>query len=109
MLSENIKKLREKFSYSQAFVAEYLELTPAAVNQYENDARAIPEKVVSKLALLYNVEEYDLYEEHPENKELLTSFAFRAEDLSAEDMRAISKFKTIVSNYIDMSTALKDE
>jgi len=109
MLSENLKKMREQFGYTQAFVAEYLGLTPAAVNQYENDARTIPETIVEKLALLYNVDEYDLYEEHPEKKEILASFAFRADDLSPEDMQTISKFKSIVSNYINMSTALENE
>jgi transcriptional regulator with XRE-family HTH domain len=58
ILSGNIKKLREKFAYPQGFVADYLGFTAAAVNQYENDARSIPEKIVEKLSLLYNVEEF---------------------------------------------------
>jgi transcriptional regulator with XRE-family HTH domain len=53
LLSQNIKKLRKKFAYTQAFVADYLGITAAAVNQYENDARSIPENVIEKLALLY--------------------------------------------------------
>lgn len=105
-LSRNIKNLREKFAYTQAFVAEYLAITPAAVNQYENDARAIPEYVVEKLALLYNVEEFDLYEEDPSKQRLLTSFAFRADEITAEDMNTISRFKKIITNYVNMSSAL---
>lgn len=106
IISKNIRDLRSKFGYTQAFIAEYLNITPAAVNQYENDARTIPESVIEKLALLFNVNEYDLYEENPEKQVVLTSFAFRADELSASDMQQISKFKKIISNYINMSEAL---
>lgn len=105
-LSRNIKKLREKFAYTQSFVAEYLGISAAAVNQYENDARSIPENVVGKLALLFNVEEFDLYEEDPEKQNVLTSFAFRADEIIAEDLQTITQFKKIISNYINMSSAL---
>lgn len=106
ILSRNIKKLREKLAYTQGFVAEYLGITAAAVNHYENDARSIPESVVEKLSLLYNIEEFDLYEEDLEKQNLLTSFAFRADEITAEDMATISRFKKIISNYINMSSAL---
>ncbi|MBE9467737.1 MAG: helix-turn-helix transcriptional regulator [Bacteroidetes bacterium] len=106
LLSRNLKKLREKFTYTQAFVADYLGITAPAVNQYENDARSIPENVIEKLALLYNVEEFDLYEDDPEKQNLLTSFAFRADEIIAEDMVTISRFKKIITNYINMSSAL---
>lgn len=109
IISKNIKNLRVKFGYSQTYIAEYLNLTSSAVNQYENDARKIPEWVVEKLAILYNVDEYDLYEEHPEKRGLLTSFAFRAEELSPEDMQMVCKFKTIINNYINMSSTLENE
>jgi len=108
-LSQNIKNLRVKFRYTQSFIAKYLNQSTAAVNQYENDSRAIPEKVVEKLALLYNVNEIGLYEDHSEKKELLTNFAFRVDEVSAEDMQTISKFKKIITNYINMSSALANE
>jgi transcriptional regulator with XRE-family HTH domain len=106
VISKNIRELRNTFGYTQAFIAEYLNITPAAVNQYENDARTIPESVIGKLAVLYNVDEFDLYEENPEKQVVLTSFAFRADELTAADMQQISKFKKIITNYINMSEAL---
>lgn len=109
IISKNIRDLRMKFGYTQAFIADYLNISPAAVNQYENDARTIPTLVVEKLALLYNVDEYDLYEENPEKQGLISAFAFRSGDLSAADMQHISKFKKIVNNYINMSIALQHE
>jgi transcriptional regulator with XRE-family HTH domain len=108
LISHNIKNLRVKFGYSQTFIAEYLKLTPAAVNQYENDARTVPETVIEALAILYNVDEYDLYEKDPEKQDMLTSFAFRADELSAEDLATVSKFKKIINNYLNMSEALNN-
>ncbi len=105
-ISNNIRELRIKFGYTQALIAEYLNITPAAVNQYENDARTIPEAVIEKLAILYNLDEYDLYEENPEKQAVITTFAFRADEINATDMQQISMFKKIISNYINMSEAL---
>jgi transcriptional regulator with XRE-family HTH domain len=106
IISKNIKELRVKSGYTQAFIADYLNLTAAAVNQYENDARTIPTSVIGKLAILFDVEEYDLYEENPEKRQLISSFAFRAGDISATDMQSVSKFKKVILNYINMSSAL---
>ncbi|MFH0841461.1 MAG: helix-turn-helix transcriptional regulator [Bacteroidota bacterium] len=105
IISKNIRDLRVKYGYTQAFIAEYLNLTSAAVNQYENDARTIPTSVVEKLALLFDVEEYDLFEENPEKRQLISSFAFRAGELSAQDMQSVSKFKKVILNYLNMSSA----
>jgi transcriptional regulator with XRE-family HTH domain len=108
IISQNIKSLRISHGYTQAYVAEYLNISAAAVNQYENDARTVPVWAVEKLALLYNLDEYDLYEENPEKKSLITSFAFRAGELSSADMQNVSRFRKIVLNYINMSAALKN-
>jgi len=107
-ISKNIRELRTKFGYTQAFIAEYLNITPAAVNQYENDARSIPESVVEKLAILFNVDEYEMYEENPEKQLIVSSFAFRADELSAADMQQVGKFRKIIANYINMSIALSN-
>lgn len=109
MLSKNIRSLREKFGYTQAQVANYLGITASAVNQYENDARPIPTDVVSKLSLLFSVEEYDLYQENPQQQQILSAFAFRANELVEADFKSISAFKKIVLNYFHLSEALSNE
>jgi transcriptional regulator with XRE-family HTH domain len=109
MLSKNIRSLREKFGYTQAQVANYLGITTSAVNQYENDARPIPTDVVSKLSLLFSVEEYDLYQENPQQQQILSAFAFRANELVEDDFKSISAFKKIVLNYFHLSEALSNE
>jgi transcriptional regulator with XRE-family HTH domain len=102
-----MRTLRRKLSYTQEQVAEYLGITPAAVTQYETGARVVPAATVSKLALLFNVEEYDLYQENPKQQQLLASFAFRANELETQDLKSISEFKKIVLNYFHLSEELK--
>ncbi len=109
MLSRNIRALRESLGYTQAQVANYLGVTASAVNQYENETRAIPANFVSKLALLLNVEEYELYQETPQHQQILSAFAFRADELIAEDLKSIAAFKKIVLNYFHLSEALSNE
>ena len=109
MLSKNIRNLRENLGYTQEQIANYLNITPAAVSQYENDARTIPADVISKIALLFNVEEYELYQDDPRRQQLLSAFAFRAENLETQDLISISSFKKIVLNYYHLQNALANE
>lgn len=109
MLSKNIRALRESLGYTQAQVANYLGVSASAVNQYENDARVISAESISKIALLFNVEEYELYQENPKQQQLLSAFAFRANELVDEDLKSISSFKKIVLNYFHLSEALAHE
>ena len=106
MLSKNIRSLRIKLGYTQEQVAEFLNLTTAAVTQYETGARVVPATTVSKLSLLFGIDEYDLYQENPQQQQLLSAFAFRASELQAEDLKSISEFKKIVLNYFHLSKEL---
>ncbi|MHC1780190.1 MAG: helix-turn-helix domain-containing protein [Bacteroidales bacterium] len=108
MIPENIRSLRLRLGYTQAQIAEYLEISTAAVTQYETGTRVIPASTVSKLALLFNVDEYELYKEEPKQQQLLTAFAFRADELQQQDLKSISEFKKIVLNYFHLSNKLKN-
>ena len=103
MIQKNIRSLRNKFGYTQEQVAEYLNISTAAVTQYETGARVVPAATVSKLALLFNVEEYELYQEEPQQQLILSAFAFRASELQPDDLKSISEFKKIVLNYFHLS------
>jgi len=106
MMSENIRVLRKKLGYTQEQIAEYLGISTAAVTQYETGARVVPASTVSKLALLFNVDEYELYQEEPQQQQLLSAFAFRADELHPKDLKSISEFKKVVLNYFYLSTEL---
>ena len=108
MLSDNIRALRKKTGYTQEQIAEYLGVSTAAVTQYETSTRTVPSSVVSKLALLFNVDEYELYQKDPQQQQLLSSFAFRADDLQIQDLKSISEFKKIVLNYFHLSNELRN-
>lgn len=106
MIPENIRSLRVKLGYTQEQVAKYLGVSTAAVTQYETGTRVIPAATVSKLALLFNVEEYELYQEEPQQQQLLSAFAFRADELQPQDLKSIAEFKKIVLNYFHLSNEL---
>jgi len=108
MLSKNIRALRKKTGYTQEQIAEYLGISTAAVTQYETSARAVPTLAVSKLALLFNVDEYELYQKDPQQQQLLSAFAFRADELQIQDLKSISEFKKIVLNYFHLSNELRN-
>ncbi|MDD4404050.1 MAG: helix-turn-helix transcriptional regulator [Parabacteroides sp.] len=101
--------LRDKYNFTQVQIASYLNITSSAVNQYESGVRPVPADVVSKLAVLFNVDEYDLYEEDPQQQNLMTAFAFRADELTDEDIKSVSAFRKIVTNYFHLSNALSNE
>ena len=106
MIQENMRSLREKLGYTQKQISEYLNISSAAVTQYETGARPIPASVVSKLALLFSVDEYELYQDNPQQHQLLSAFAFRASELHPDDLHSISAFKKIVLNYFHLSNEL---
>ena len=109
MMSENIRVLRKKLGYTQEQIAEYLGISTAAVTQYETGTRVVPASTVSKLALLFNVDEYELYQEEPQQQQLLSAFAFRADELQSQDLKSISEFKKVVLNYFHLSIELRNE
>ena len=109
MLSKNIRALRESLGYTQEQIATYLNITAPAVSQYESDARSIPAEAISKIALLFNVEEYELYQDDPHQQQLLSAFAFRANEIAVEELKTISSFKKIVLNYFHLFNALTNE
>jgi len=108
MLSQNIRALRKKTGYTQEQIAEYLGVSTAAVTQYETSTRTVPSSAVSKLALLFNVDEYELYQKDPQQQQLLSAFAFRADELQVQDLKTISEFKKIVLNYFHLSNELRN-
>lgn len=109
MLAENIRALRKKLGYTQEQIAEHLGVSTAAVTQYETGVRVVPSTTVSKLALLFNIDEYELYQEEPQQQQFLSAFAFRAEELESQDLKSISEFKKVVLNYFHLTRALQNE
>ncbi|MDZ4808202.1 MAG: helix-turn-helix transcriptional regulator [Bacteroidota bacterium] len=109
IIGQNIKTLREKMGLTQEALAQYLETKREYIGYYEIGQRSIPSAQLSKLANLFCMNEYDFYEEDVQNKNINIAFAFRADELKAQDLESIAQFKKIVRNYISMKKALSNE
>ncbi len=106
MIAKSIRILREKSNFTQAQIVSYLNITSSEVALYEGGSRSVPTDVVSKLAVLYNVDEYDLYEDNPFQQNFLATFNFSTNELTDVEIKSVSAFKKIVINYLHLSDAL---
>ena len=102
---EKLKMMREKAGLRQGQIADYLEVTQTFISKVEAGERNLTvdqlERVVNlygySLAAFADVEE----EAHP------IQFAFRAQDVSQEDLRIIADIGRIAINSRFMSKALE--
>jgi transcriptional regulator with XRE-family HTH domain len=109
IVGQNIKLLREQLGLTQDILGQYLQTSREQIAYYENGSRSISTNHLTQLASLFCLNEYDFYEENIETQKVNMAFAFRANDLQAEDLKSISQFKKIVLNYLNMKNALVDE
>jgi len=100
----NIAKYRKLLNLSQQALADYLNVKREVISYYETAERTIPTKVISKIAKLFGVTEYDLYQS--DSKESQLNFAFRANNLTTDDLESIAEFKNIAMNYLKMKRAI---
>jgi transcriptional regulator with XRE-family HTH domain len=103
IISQNITKLRSKLGWNQSDIANYLGVTREAISNYERGERSVPYDLLEKLATFYCVEIADLLEENLDSQTANLAFAFRANDLNADDLQQIAFFKKIVTNYQKMT------
>jgi transcriptional regulator with XRE-family HTH domain len=107
-VGNNLKKWRMHLGYSQEKIADFLNISRENISYYENGEREVPMKHIEKLANLFNVDPYLLFDDNMNIHESEMAFAFRNnEDLSVESMEHISQFKTIINNYLMMSEKMK--
>lgn len=106
IVSNNIKEMRVSTGYSQEVISSYLGISQPAYVKYENAETVVSPDMIQKLTTLYGIEEYDLYEENQVIKKTNLSFAFRANEISVDNLVQLAKFKKIVRNYITMSDEL---
>ena len=105
----NIRELRTYNKMTQEAVASYLNIDRSTLTKYESGDRNIPLKIAEKIANLFGVELYDLYEKDEQLATTNVVLSFRADELNNEDLESIAQFNTIVKNYIKMCNLLDDE
>ncbi|WP_158860979.1 helix-turn-helix domain-containing protein [Lunatibacter salilacus] len=109
IIGKNLSSLRKKLGFTQDQVADYLQINREEVSYYENGKRSAPSNVLSQLANLYGVDEYDFFEEDMDIANVNVALAFRADSINSKDLVQIAKFKKIVRNYLNMKNLLENE
>lgn len=107
IIGNNLRMLRESVGFNQANIACFLEVDQSLISKVENGERNISSDMLEKLACLFGVSVDDIEKNKCESSVL--SFAFRASDLTTEDMEAISAINRVALNSEYMGKLLKGE
>lgn len=109
VVCNNLKILRETSGYTQKQIAEFLGLNRSAYANYEAGERNIPLDVLEGVAKLFGVDMCLLLEADAENIKSSLLCAFRADELTSEDMKQVADFKDVAMSYLKMIKLLEDE
>lgn len=105
IIGNNIKILRDNMGFSQSTIARFLNVDQSLISKVEKGERSLSTDMLEKLACLFGISIDAIESNSIETSNL--SFAFRASDLSAEDLEAISAINRIALNSEYMAELLK--
>lgn len=105
-VGQNIRLFRERLALSQTALADYLGVSHAMISHYETGNRPVSTDHLQKLADLFGIDAYDLFETDVVQKQANLAFAFRAQELTPTDLVSIASFQRIVNNYLKMKKRL---
>ena len=103
-MGTKIKTLREEYGFTQGNIAKFLGVDQSFISKIENNERTLTSKMLTQLASLFCVEMSDILSDNKVTAK--TSYAFRASNLSADDLIAISRINKIVLNANFMTKVL---
>lgn len=109
VVGRNIKYFRERMGLTQESLAQFLGTSREQVSYWESGARAVSTVQLSKLADLFCVEDFELFDEDKSRQKVNLAFAFRADGIDTTDLESIAAFKRIVKNYLSMKKMLRDD
>ena len=102
VVGRNLKALREANGYTQEQVANFLGIGRSAYANYEAGERETPMEVMERASELFGCELALLFDEDEQAVKNKLVCAFRADNLSVNDMKEVAAFKNIVLNYMKM-------
>lgn len=102
VVGRNLKALREANGYTQEQVANFLGIGRSAYANYEAGERETPMEVMERASELFGCELALLFDEDAQAVRNMLVCAFRADNLSVNDMKEVAAFKNIVLNYLKM-------
>ena len=100
-----LKEMREKTGLRQGQIAEYLGVTQTFISKVETGERSLSVDQVERLISLYGCDFASFVRNDQEPKPL--KFAFRAQDVSTEDLLVISEISQIAVNSRFMNKLLE--
>lgn len=105
IIGNNIKTLRDSMGFNQSTIARFLNVDQSLISKVEKGERSLSVDMLEKLACLFGVSINIIESSAIEASSL--SVAFRASDLSLEDLEAISAINRIALNSEYMAELLK--
>ncbi len=103
---EKLKHAREDAGLRQGQIAEFLGVTQTYISKIESGERTLSVEQLEKLAGLYGLSLQDLEQEISVTPMRL---AFRAQDVSQEDLEVIAEIGRIAVNSRFMTELLEDK
>ena len=97
-IGQRLKAVRQQLGFTQSQVADFLKVRRENISYYETGSRPIDTLTLSKLSNLYGYSlSYFLGSEEDTSNPVVAT-AFRAHDLSPEDLNIIAWVKKFTSN-----------
>ena len=101
LLGQKIKELRSESNYTQQNIADFLGVDQSFISKVEKNERVLTSDMLEKLAVLFGVKDFIVGTDvRP------LTYAFRANDITAEDMKTICAINKIVLNSTFLETLL---
>lgn len=107
IIGKNIKTLRENMGFTQASIANFLKIDQSMISKVEKGERTLSIDMLEKLSCLFGVTVEAMEKEIISESNL--SVAFRADELSTNDMETISAINRIAMNVTFLTELLKKE
>lgn len=101
-IGKNIQLFRKKLGFNQQQLGDLIGVPRELISYYENGNREVSLLHLEKIASCLNVDMEVLLSDEAETVKSDLAFAFRANELSPEDVKSIGIFKEIVHNFNKM-------
>ena len=102
VIGKNAKRARERSGFSQANVADFLNVDQSLISKFENGERSMQADMLERLANLYGCRFAD-FEREGGIAEQRMKAAYRSSGIMAGDMEAIHDIRRIAMNLFLMA------
>lgn len=106
LIGKKFGELRKKCGFTQAVIANYLEVDQSLISKFESGDRTLSVDALEKLATVFGVCLSDLEKEETPSPTI--TLAFRAGDLTVEDVKTIGAINRIALNAYFMDSLLQE-